>query len=125
MAFRDNAYATVWETRTIKGPSLLVRLSTSYKDKKTDQYISDFSEYVFFSGDAAKKAAKLKEKDRIRLLQTSVTSRWDKDKKVNHYTFNVWDFEMADSKGGSGTKSSAAAPKAAPAVEEDTDELPF
>lgn len=125
MAFRDNAYATIWETRTTNGPSLLVRLSTSYKDKKTDQYVSDFSDYVFFSGDAAKKAAKLKEKDRVKLLQTSVSSRWDKDKKVNHYVFNVWDFEMADGKGGTGTKPAAAAPKAAPAVEEDNDELPF
>ncbi len=125
MAFRNNDYATVWEVRTTRGASMQVRISTSYKDKKTGEYVSDFSDYVFFSGDAAKKAAQLKEKDRIRLLQTSVTSKWDRDKKVNHYFFSVWDFEMADRNGGTGTKPAAAAPKAAPAVEEDNDELPF
>lgn len=125
MAFRDNAFATVWEVKPTRGSSMKVRISTSYKDKKTGEYINDFGDYAFFSGDAAKKAAKLKEKDRVKLLQTSVTSQYDKEKKINRYTFCVWDFEMADSKGGSGTKSSAAAPKAAPAVEEDTDELPF
>lgn len=125
MAFRDNTFATVWEIKNTNGASVSVRLSTSYKDKKTGEYISDFSEYVFFSGDAARKAASLKQKDRIKLLQTSVTSRWDKEKKVNHHFFSVWDFEMADGRGGSGARPAAAAPKAVPAVEEDSDELPF
>ena len=123
MAFRDNAFATVWETRQTKGSSVSVRLSTSYKNKKNDQYETDFSDYVFFSGDAAKKAANLKEKDRIKLLQTSVTSRWDKDKKVNFYTFSVWDFEPMEN-GKSDKKSAPAAPKAAP-IADDNDDVPF
>ena len=126
MAFRDNAYATIWEIKPTRGASMNVRLSTSYKNKKTEQYETDFSDYVFFSGDAAKKAAGLKEKDRIKLLQTSVTSQWDKDKKVNHYTFCVWDFELAanDRQGGSGRQQASVVPPKAPVVSE-SDELPF
>ncbi len=123
MAFRDNAYATVWETRTTKGNSINVRLSTSYKNKQTDQYETDFSDYVFFSGEAAKKAAGLKEKDRIKLLQTSVTSKWDKEKKVNHYTFAVWDFEPAENS-KTDKKAAPAAPKAPPTADDD-DDMPF
>ena len=124
MAFRDNAYATVWETKTTRGSSMNVRISTSYKDKKTEQYVNDFSEYVFFAGDAAKKAANLKAKDRIKLLQTSVTSQWDKEKKVNRYTFCVWDFEPATNGGGSEKQQGSVVPPKAPVIAEG-DELPF
>jgi len=123
MAFRDNTYATVWEVKQTKGSSLNVRISTSFKNKATGEYETDFSDYVFFSGDAAKKAASLKEKDRIKLLQTSVKSQWDKEKKVNRYTFNVWDFEPAERDGEKSGKQPAAQPKSP--VIEDSDELPF
>lgn len=122
MAFRNNDYATVWEIKPTKGSSMNVRISTSYKDKQTNQYTNDFSDYVFFCGEAAKKAANLKEKDRIKLLSTSVTSRWDKDKKTNRYFFNVWDFEPAV-QGGGNQQSSVVPPKKTPA--NDDDELPF
>lgn len=124
MAFRDNAYATVWETRPTKSESVLVRISTSYKDKKTDQYVNDFSEYVFFARDAAKKAAGLKAKDRIKLLQTSATSQYDKEKKTSRYTFTVWDFEPAPGSGGSDKQQGSVVPPKAPVIAEG-DELPF
>lgn len=123
MAFRDNAYATVWEVKQTRGASMNVRISTSFKNKKTDQYETDFSDYVFFSGDAAKKAAGLKEKDRIKLKQVSVTSQWDKEKKINRYTFCVWDFEPAQSSGQGNRQGSVVPPKAAAVLE--NDELPF
>ena len=124
MAFRDNAFATVWEVRSTHGASMRVRISTSYKDKKSDQYVTDFSEFVFFAGDAAKKAASLKAKDRIKLLQTSVTSQYDKDKKTSHYSFTVWDFEPAAANGGSGKQQGSVVPPKAPVIAEG-DELPF
>ena len=123
MAFRDNAYATVWEVKPTRGASMNVRISTSFKNKQSNTYETDFSDYVFFSGDAAKKAAKLKEKDRIKLLKTSVTSRWDKDKKMSSYTFCVWDFESAES-GKSEKQPTSVVPPKAPVVEDD-DECPF
>ena len=119
MAFRDNSFATVWEIKPTKGSSMSGRISTSYKDKRTGEYVNDFGEYVLFSGEAAKKAANLKEKDRIKLLQTSVTSQWDKEKKVNRYSFFVWDFEPAN-----GAQQSAPAPKA-PVQDDDDGGLPF
>ena len=126
MAFSNNSYATVWEIKPTRGASMSVRISTSRKDKKTDQYETDFSDYVFFSGEAARKAANLKEKDRVRLLQTSVSSQWDKDKKVNRYTFSVWDFEPAEQSSGKGRPSPVVPTAAAePTAVNENDDLPF
>ena len=127
MSFRNNAYATVWEVKPTNGPSWRARISTSYKDKNTGEYISDFGEYVFLSGQAAQKANTLKEKDRIRLLDTSATSKYDKEKKVCSYSFTVWDFESIGRDGGTGNRqTSSAQPKAQPAAAPASDdELPF
>ena len=51
----------------------------SRKNKNTGEYETDFSGYVGFVGTvAAKKAAQLKEKDRIRLGDVDVTTKYDK-----------------------------------------------
>ena len=123
MAFKNGAYATVWETRATKGPSRFVRISTSYKSKTDGKYVDDFSGWVFFSGAAAGRAEQLKEKDRIKLLECSVNSQYNREKKETSYSFYVWDFEQAE-QGGKGTRQSAAEPPKAP-VAADEDELPF
>ena len=128
MAFRDNVFATIWEIKPTRGASVNVRLSTSYKSKQTGNYETDFSDYVFFSGEAAKKAANLKPKDRVKLLQTSVTSQYNKDTKQSRYTFVVWDIDTNVQQGGGNAQQSVVPPKAptaAPSPANDGDELPF
>jgi hypothetical protein len=127
MAFRDNAYATIWEVKPTHGKSMNVRLSTSYKNKQTGNYETDFSDYVFFSGEAAQKIAGAKEKDRVKLLQTSVTSQWDKEKKTNRYTFVVWDVDTSvGAPGGGGEqRPQSVVPPKGPSPAAETDELPF
>lgn len=127
MAFSNNNYATIWEIRTTKGKAMNVRLSTSRKDKNTGDYETDFSDYCFFVGKAAEKVKSCKAKDRVRLLETSVTSRWDKEQKKNFYTFTVWDIEMADGKGGR-SQSSVVPPKTSAPAQQSSgsdDDLPF
>lgn len=41
MGFRNNAYAKVWKSED-KGNYSVVELSTSKKNKQTDQYETDF-----------------------------------------------------------------------------------
>ena len=127
MAFKNGAYATVWEVKQTKSKSLNVRISTSYKDKNTNQYVDDFSGYVFFAGRAAEKVASCKQKDRIKLVETSVTSRYNRDTKETRYDFTVWDIETDVPSGRNGGKSSQGSlvpPKAAP-VADDKEDLPF
>ena len=132
MAFRDNQYATVWEVKPTRGNSMNVRISTSYKSKQTGEYVNDFSDYCFFAGEAAKKAATLKPKDRIKLLQTSVTSEWNKETKQNRYTFTVWDIDTDVQSGGGrgGNAQQSVVPPKTPAsaptpTAGDDDGLPF
>jgi len=126
MAFGNNNYATIWEVRKTRGKSMNVRISTSRKDRDTGAYETDFSDYVFFVGKAAQKVANCKEKDRIRLLETSVTSQWDKEAKKCDYTFTVWDFEQVDSKQTGNSKQSVVMPKDPAKKSDDGDDgLPF
>lgn len=97
MGFRSGAYATVWEVNSVSETMTKVRLSTSRKDKQTNEYETDFSGFVAFVGaKAAKDAAHLKEKDRIKIGDTDVTTKYDKEKKISYTNFTVFSFESAN-----------------------------
>ena len=94
MGFRKDTYCTVWSVESISGTMTKARISTSYKNKQTDQYEQDFSGFVMFVGTAcAKKALALKEKDRIKLGDVDVTNRWDSEAKKEYTNFKVFSFE--------------------------------
>ena len=95
MAFRTGAYATIWEVKEGKGKYTDVRLSTSRKNQ-SGEYETDFSGFVRFIGDANTNASNLKEKDRIRLGDVSVTNSYDREKKITYTNFQVYSFETAD-----------------------------
>lgn len=109
MGFREGAFATVWQVEQKNDRWTKLRINISRKNKDTDEYEQDFSGWVdVFGTAAAGKAAKLKEKDRIKLGGVDVTNSYDKEKKVTYWNPKVFDFEMADSAGGgSGGHSSA------------------
>lgn len=96
MGFRNGAYATIWEVKAGKGNYSDVRLSTSKKNKQTEQYETDFSGFVRFIGTAHQNAGSLKEKDRIRIGDCEVTNSYDKEKKVTYTNFAVFSFENAN-----------------------------
>ena len=102
------------------------RISISHKDKQSGEYIADFSGYVNFFGSAtARKATTLKERDRIKLGDVDVCSRYNKEKNITYYYFNVYSFETQDD-----TRSSSyntAQPNSPQLVVDngEVDELPF
>lgn len=96
MGFRKDGFATVWQVKQGNGNYTDVRISTSKKNKQTDQYETDFSGFVRFVGDAHKNASGLKEKDRIKIGDCEVTNSYDKEKKVTYTNYAVFGFEMAD-----------------------------
>lgn len=98
MGFRTNAFATVWEVTPKSDVCTDIRLSVSKKNKETGEYDVDFSGFVRVIGkDAAKKAANLKEKDKIRLGDVDVSTNYDKEKKVTYTNYKMFSFDNVDS----------------------------
>ena len=97
MGFRSKNYCTVWEVESISDTNTKARISASRKNKQTGEYETDFSGFVNFVGTAAaKKALSLKEKDRIRLGDVDVTTKYDKEKKVTYTNYKIFSFETQD-----------------------------
>lgn len=94
MGFRSGSYATVWQVDPVSDKQTRARISISRKNKQTGEYETDFSNYVSFFGTlTAKQAAALKERDRIRLGDVDVHTKYDREKGVTYYNFNVYSFE--------------------------------
>ena len=135
MGFRSDSFATVWQVESKNPNWTKVRLNISRKNKQTDEYEQDFSGWVDFFGSAtAAKAAKLKEKDRIKLIAVDVTNSYDKEKKITYWNPKCFEFEMADAPGSGGghSGSSGGSRQAAQAAyegnnpaEDDNEEFPF
>lgn len=112
MGFRKGAYAKCWEINPVSDTSTKVRLSTSFKNKQTDEYEQDFSGFVMFVGTAcAAKAAKLQKGDRIRLGDVDVTTKYVKEKETTYTNFKAFGFDNPDElDNDDGGKSSSASP---------------
>lgn len=100
MGFRNGAFASVWSVEPGKGNFTKVRLSISRKNKD-GQYEQDFAGYCTFISQAHAKAARLKEKDRIKLGDVDVSNSYDKGKQKEYVNFKVFDFEIAGATGSS------------------------
>lgn len=111
MAFRNGAYAVVWQVNKGNGNYTDVRISTSKKNKQTDQYETDFSGFVRFIGTAHQNAGSLKEKDRIKIGDCEVTNSYDKEKKVTYTNFAVFNFEDANGNGAPTNNNQKQQPK--------------
>lgn len=94
MGFRKGSYAKVWEIKPISDTMTKLRISISRKDKRTDEYVQDFGDYVACVGTmSASKASKLHEGDRIHLGDVDVCNRYDKEKRVTYTNFKIFSFE--------------------------------
>jgi len=97
MGFRSQAFCKVWEITPQTDTRTKGRISISRKNRQTGEYETDFSGFVSFLGTAAaKKAAILKEGDRIRLGDVDVSNRYDKERQITYTNFNIFSFETQD-----------------------------
>lgn len=125
MGFRQGSFATIWQIEPVKATITKAKITISKKNKNTGEYETDFSGFVTFLGTAvASKAAKLKEKNRIKLGEVDVTRKWDKEKQKEYINFNVFAFEMADSKATS-SPPTVENTEAVDNGEVETDDYPF
>lgn len=127
MGFRKEAFATIWSVESTSDTLTKARISISRKNKQTGEYDTDFSGFVSFVGTAAaKKAAGLKEKDRIRLGDVDVTNKYDKEKNVTYTNYKIFSFETQNEiDGGSRNTESPEPKKPVDDGEVDDDRLPF
>ena len=125
MGFRTGAFAKIWEVKPFSDTSVRLRLSVSRKNKQTGEYEQDFSGFVDAVGTAAaKKAAGLKEGDRIKIGDVDVTTKYNSDKKITYTNYKMFSFEMDND--AAPAKSNNAEPQ--PSVdsgEVDDARLPF
>ena len=95
MGFRTGAFAKVWEVKPFSDTSTKLRISVSRKNKQSGEYEQDFSGYVDAVGTAAaKKAACLKEGDRIKLGDVDVVTKFVKEKNTTYTNYKMFSFEL-------------------------------
>jgi len=128
MGFRHGAYGSVWKVESISPTLTKAQLSISRKNRD-GEYEQEFSSFVAFIGtSAASKAARLTDKDRIKLGDVDVSTKYDKEKKVLYTNFKIFSFETEDEFNGgkSENKSEASVEtKNEPDLEIDDSNLPF
>ena len=84
----------MWKVEPISDNMTKVKLSVRRKNKDTGEYTTEFSWPVLFCGTAtANQAARLCEKDRIKLGNVDVLTKYDKEKKTTHFGLRVYSFE--------------------------------
>lgn len=141
MGFHTGAYATVWEITETGNKFSKIRISTSRKDKETDEYVTDFNGFVSMVGDANKNINLICNaldgcgRCRIKIGSCDVSNRYDKDAGREYTNFAMFDFEMADGSKDSGkhaekaTKKNQRSKPASPLADEESDDddenLPF
>lgn len=112
MGFRKEAFATIWSVESTSDTLTKARISISRKNKQTGEYDTDFSGFVSFVGTAAaKKAAGLKEKDRIRLGDVDVTNKYDKEKNITYTNYKIFSFETQNEIDGASRNAESPEPK--------------
>lgn len=126
MGFRVNSYATVWSVESTRPNVTKVRLSTSRRNKQTGEYEQDFSGFCNFVGNCAVDALQLREKDRIKLGDVDVTSRYDREAHREYINYTVFSFERAESGGATRQENvHVQEPVEENPVDSDSNELPF
>jgi len=126
MGFRKEAFATIWSIEPTSDTLTKGRISVSRKDKQSGEYETDFSGFVSFIGTAtAKKAAGLKERERIRLGDVDVTSKYDKEKSVTYTNFKVFSFDTQDKIDGGAQAKTPEPKEPVDDGEPDDSKLPF
>lgn len=123
----SESYFTVWRG-TIHERYAEFSLSTSRKDKKTDEYKNSNWNFVRFVGDAFEESKKLKERDRITNVKFALecepyTDRNGETVYPKSPRIVVFSFEMAENS-RSGAKSGVK-PKSKPYASIDSDNSDF
>lgn len=125
MGFGNGKIAKIWELNA-KEKYYEIKLSTSKKDKATNEYKQDFRSYVRFIGKANEKAKTLTGREMIKLIDTECTNNYDKDKNTTYTNYLCYDFEIFKSGNEEGESNSGnGSSEQPPTTPNDDFNLPF
>lgn len=125
MGFRTGAYAKIWKVEPFSDTSTKLRISVSRKNKQSGEYEQDFSGFVTAVGTAAaKKAACLKEGDKIKLGDVDVTTTYNKEKNITYTNYKLFSFDV-DNGSNDAPKMSNEPQPSVDSGEIDDSRLPF
>ena len=125
MGFRNGNYAKVWKFED-KGNYSVVEISTSKKNKQTDQYETDFaSKFVRFIGQAHTDIQALQEGVKIKLGDVEVTNSYNKETKQGYTNFLVLSFELAEYQDNTPSPSNVDSSGFMAVTDDIESELPF
>lgn len=103
MGFRTDGYAKIWAVEN-KGNYSVVELSSSKKNKTTNEYETDFSsKFVRFIGTAHSQVQGLTKGTSIKFGNVEVTNSYNKETKVSYTNFLVFSFDIPDGNGSNNT----------------------
>ena len=126
MGFSKGRFARVWRVDD-KGNYAVCQLSTSKKNKDTEQYEVDFQDgFVKFVADAHKKITSVDISDKgipIKISSCDVTNKFDKEKNKIYVNYTVFGIELSDEFNNGEKAGSATKPKAATKAKLKTEEL--
>ena len=126
MGFRQGAYAKVWEVKPKGATQTTLRISTSRKNRQTEQYEQDFSGFVdCFGSAAATQAMGLNKGDTIKLGDCDVTTRYDAEKRITYTNFKLFSFEKQQHDSGHSVTAPDSAVYEGNAGDMDGADVPF
>lgn len=126
MGFATGNYARVWEVVETKDKYTVVKMSTSKKNKQTNEYEQDWADgRVRLVGTAHNQIKALGVGDKgvsVKIGSCDVSNKYDKDKKTTYTNYVVFNFDDATNNNTNGSQANTQTPTA-PAQEDD--DLPF
>ena len=94
--FANGSYAKLWKIKSIGEKYSDVRISTSVKNKKTDEYEQDFGSFVRMVGQAHQQMEYMNEGDRFQIVRCGVTNKYDKEKNVTYWNPVIFEIERSE-----------------------------
>ena len=94
--FSVGSWAKIWDIKEIKDKYSEVRISTSIKNKNTNEYEQDFGGYVRMVGQAHQQLQYLSNGDRFKIVRCGVTNKYNKETKQTYTNYVVFEMDAED-----------------------------
>ena len=108
MGFGTGKFAHIWELEN-KGNYHVASISTSKKNKSTDQYETDWTnKFVRLVGTAHQQADSLDISKNVKIGACEVTNKYDKEKNVTYTNYAIFGFEDTNSGSNQSAKPAQA-----------------
>lgn len=126
MGFSAGKFAHIWKLEN-KGNYHVAQMSTSKKNKETDQYETDWqNNFVRLVGTAHTQADNLDISKNVKIGSCEVTNKYDKEKNTTYTNYVIFSFEDVNSNSSKTTAASKPKDTSFNDVPDgDDEELPF